>query len=102
VQRSTAAFRADFLVILVPLNVRNFHLVRAREGHTARPSMRTSRIVADRGRWRRSEGYGGRMRSMPGGAAAAVWCCRIEMADGSRYPGFISSLQDSPIRAAGA
>jgi hypothetical protein len=37
VQRSTAAFRADFLVILVPLNVRNFHLVRAREGHTARP-----------------------------------------------------------------
>jgi hypothetical protein len=41
--RSTAALviRAGFLVVLVALDVRGFHLVRAREGHAARPSMRT-------------------------------------------------------------
>jgi hypothetical protein len=46
-------------------------------------SMRTSRMVVDRGRWRRSEGYGGRMRSMPGDAAAAVCCCRTQVVGGS-------------------
>jgi hypothetical protein len=48
------------------------------------PSMRTSRMVVDHGRWRRSEGYGGRMRSMSCGAAAAVCCRRTQLADGWR------------------
>jgi hypothetical protein len=46
--------------------------------------MRTSRMVVDHGRWRRSEGYGGRMRSMSCGAAAAVCCRRTQLADGWR------------------
>jgi hypothetical protein len=44
VLRSTAALviRAGFLVVLVPLDVRGSYLVRAHEGHAARPSMRTT------------------------------------------------------------
>jgi hypothetical protein len=50
-------------------------------------SMRTSRIVVHRGRWRRSEGYDGRMRSMPGGTAAAACapdCCSVAISLGIR------------------
>jgi hypothetical protein len=37
--------RAGFLVVLVPLDVRAFHLARARGGHALRPSMRTSGVL---------------------------------------------------------
>jgi hypothetical protein len=40
------------------------------------PSMRTSRTAVDGGRWRRSKCYDGQRRSIPGGTAAAVCCCR--------------------------
>ena len=39
------------------------------------PSMRTGRTVVDDGRWRRSEDYSSRMRSMPDDALAALCCC---------------------------
>jgi hypothetical protein len=44
VLRSTAALviRPGFFVVLVPLDVRGFHLVRAREGHVVCSSMRTT------------------------------------------------------------
>jgi hypothetical protein len=40
--------KAGFLVVLAPLDVRGFHLVRAHEGHAARPSL----MVAGGGRYR--------------------------------------------------